>query len=105
MEKIAFKMKLKPGKIAEYKKRHQEIWPALKMLLKLNGVSDYSIFFDEETNILFAVQYSTADGSSSQDLGNNELVKRWWAYMADLMDTHADHSPVTVRLTQVFHMD
>jgi L-rhamnose mutarotase len=52
MKRHAFKMKLKPGIAAEYKKRHDEIWPELRAA----GVSDYSIFFDEATNILFAVQ-------------------------------------------------
>ncbi len=57
MGKVAFKMKLKPGMADEYKKRHDEIWPELIDLLRRNGVSDYTIFLDEETNTLFAVQY------------------------------------------------
>ena len=65
--KVAFKMKLKPGFSDEYKKRHDEIWPELSALLKANGVSDYTIFLDEETNTLFAVQQQSAQ--SSQDLG------------------------------------
>jgi L-rhamnose mutarotase len=56
MQRHAFKMKLKPGVVAEYKKRHDEIWPELAAELKAAGVSDYSIFLDEETLTLFAVQ-------------------------------------------------
>ena len=104
MAKIAFKMKLKPGFKEEYKKRHDELWPELHVLLKENGVSDYTIFLDEETNILFGVQQQNGD-QSSQDLGSTEIVKKWWAYMADIMDTNPDNSPVTVPLTEVFHMD
>ncbi|RZJ19160.1 MAG: L-rhamnose mutarotase [Acinetobacter sp.] len=101
--KTAFKMKLKPGFTAEYKKRHDEIWPELSALLKENGVSDYTIFLDEETNILFAVQQQ--NGSSSQDLGSTEIVQKWWAYMADIMDTNPDNSPVSKPLLEVFHLD
>jgi len=102
--KLAFKMKLKPGFKDEYKKRHDEIWPELKALLKENGISDYTIFLDEETNFLFAVQQQ--DGAqSSQDLGQTEIVKKWWAYMADIMDSNPDNSPVSIPLTEVFHMD
>ena len=102
--KIAFKMKLKPGFTEEYKKRHDEIWPELKTLLKANGVSDYSIFLDEETNILFGVQQQ--DGNqSSQDLGSTKIVKKWWAHMADIMETNQDNSPVSVPLVEVFHMN
>lgn len=96
-------MKLKPGAKAEYQKRHQEIWPELAALLKSNGISDYSIFLDEETDILFAVQQQAA--SSSQDLGTEEIVQRWWKYMADLMETNPDDSPVSKPLALLFHLD
>jgi L-rhamnose mutarotase len=101
--KTAFKMKLKPGFKEEYEKRHSQIWPELVALLKENGVSDYSIFLDEETDTLFAVQQQ--NGQSSQDLGNTEIVKKWWAFMADIMETNPDNSPVSIPLPQVFHMD
>lgn len=103
MERFAFKMKLKPGFKEEYKKRHDEIWPELEKLIRDTGVSDYSIFLDEETNILFAVQKQSGD-SSSQDLGTNPLVQKWWAYMADIMETNPDNSPVTIPLEEVFYM-
>ena len=98
----AFKMKLKPGYGQEYKKRHAEIWPELAALLKERGVSNYFIYFDEETHILFAVQ--ELDGEGSQDLGREAIVQRWWAFMADIMETHPDHSPVSIPLEQVFHL-
>lgn len=104
MKRVAFKMKLKPGFKDEYKKRHDELWPELKALLKEQGVSEYSIFFDEETNILFGVQNQEGE-SSSQDLGNLEIVQKWWAYMSDIMETNPDNSPVTVPLEEVFYME
>lgn len=102
--KIAFKMYLKPGCKEEYRQRHAAIWPALKQLLKENGVSDYTIFLDDATNTLFAVQQQSGE-QSSQDLGTTEIVQRWWAYMADIMETNPDHSPVTIPLERVFHME
>jgi L-rhamnose mutarotase len=104
MERVAFKMKLKSGFKEEYKKRHQAIWPELKDLLEQAGIHDYSIFLDEESHSLFAVQ--KVDGQSgSQDLGKNPIVRKWWAYMADIMETNPDQSPVSVPLEEVFHMD
>jgi L-rhamnose mutarotase len=102
--KIAFKMRLKPGCKEEYRKRHDALWPELRQLLKDNGVSDYTIFLDEETNILFGVQQQSGS-QSSQDLGTLAIVQRWWAFMADIMETNPDNSPVTVPLTEVFHME
>ena len=104
MIRAAFKMYLKPGFETEYEKRHNAIWPELKQLLKENGVSDYSIFWDKETNILFAVQKS--DGKQgSQDLGLNSIVQKWWDYMADIMEVNPDNSPVSIPLPELFYME
>ncbi len=104
MKRFAFKMKLKPGCREEYKKRHDEIWPELKQLIQSTGVSDYSIFLDADTDILFAVQKQSGQ-ESSQDLGTNPIVRKWWEYMSDLMETNPDQSPVTVPLEEVFYLE
>ena len=104
MQRLAFKMYLNEGQKEEYKKRHDEIWPELKQLLKESGVSEYSIFLDEETNILFAFQKVSGVGGS-QDLGQIEIVKKWWAFMADIMETNPDNSPVISELEEVFYME
>lgn len=103
MKRIAFKMHLKPGKKEEYKKRHDEIWPELKQLLQNAGISEYSIFLDEETNTLFAFQKVSGE-EDSQDLGQTEVVKKWWNYMSDIMETNPDNSPVTVKLEELFYL-
>jgi len=103
MKRIAFKMHLNEGQKNEYKKRHDEIWPELKRLLKESGVSEYSIFLDEETNTLFAFQKVIADGGS-QDLGQTEIVKKWWKFMGDIMKKNPDNSPVSTELKEVFYL-
>ncbi len=102
--RLAFKMQLKPGVAEEYKRRHEAIWPGLKILLKEAGISEYSIFLDEDTETLFAFQKVSGPGGS-QDLGNQEIVQRWWDYMADIMDTNPDNSPVTIALREVFYLE
>ena len=104
MKRHAFKMKLKPGNIAEYKRRHDELWPELAKALCDAGVSDYSIFLDEETLTLFAVQ-KLSDANTADALPQTEIVKKWWAHMAPLMDVNPDNSPVCVELPEVFHLD
>lgn len=104
MLRCAFKMKIKAGSEAEYKKRHDEIWPELSEELTKAGVSDYSIFLDKETLTLFAVQKLT-DNNTADNLPNTDIVKKWWAYMSDIMETNPDNSPVVAGLDEVFHMD
>ncbi len=103
-DKFAFKMTLKPGQLVKYKQRHDEIWPELVSALKRAGVRDYSIHFDEETNILFATMWRNKS-HSLEELAKTELMQKWWTYMADIMDTHPDNEPVTIPLETVFHME
>ena len=106
MKRVAFKMKLKEGCFAEYKKRHSEIWPELSALLTETGISNYSIFLDPETNILFAYQeLAESEGAQdSQDLGTTQIVQKWWKYMADIMETNPDKSPVSIPLEEAFYL-
>lgn len=104
MKRLAFKMHLNEGQKEVYKKRHNEIWPELKKLLKENGISEYSIFLDEETNVLFAFQ-KVEEGAGSQNLGDTKIVKKWWTFMADIMKTNPDNSPVSIELKEVFFME
>ena len=103
MEKYAFKMKLNPGCAEEYRRRHDAIWPELVDLLRTAGVSDYSIHLDPETDILFGVLWRR-DGHGMADLPATAVMQRWWAHMADIMQTHPDNEPVAVPLVPMFHM-
>ena len=103
MERLAFKMKLNAGQAEEYKKRHDLLWPELKQLLTSTGVRDYSIFFDEETHLLFGT-LKIAHSKSMDKLSENAIMKKWWDYMKDIMATNPDHSPRSVQLKEVFHL-
>ena len=103
MEKYAFKMQLHPGQEAEYRRRHDEIWPELVALLREAGVSDYSIHLDRETGTLFGVLWRT-DGHRMAELPAHPVMQRWWAHMADIMAAGPDNEPVAVPLETVFHM-
>ena len=103
MQRVAFKMKLFKGCEDEYKKRHDKIWSELKDLLKHAGIKDYSIFLDETTNDLFAY-FTIDDAKKLNELPNEPVMKKWWAYMKDIMETNEDDSPASIRLKEVFYL-
>lgn len=103
MHKLAFKMKLFKGNEEEYRKRHDAIWPELKDLLKETGVADYSIFLDEETNFLFGVM-KIENPLKLDELSHHPVMKKWWAYMKDIMESNSDDSPVSIPLKEVFYL-
>jgi L-rhamnose mutarotase len=99
----AFRMQLKPGFEKEYKKRHDEIWPELSELLKNAGVREYYIFLDERTLALFAFQKLGA-GETTAGLAGLPIMKKWWDFMADIMDVNEDNSPQAFSLPEVFRL-
>lgn len=104
MIRNAFTMKLKPGFETEYKRRHDELWPELARESRAAGISDYSIFLDEKTLTLFAVQ-KLSDTHTADRLSASPIVRKWWDYMAPLMETQPDHAPVCHPLKEVFQLD
>ncbi len=103
MQRIAFKMKLFPGYEAEYKRRHETLFPGLGDLLKSAGIAEYSIFLDRETLILFAY-LQIADPAQLDLLPAKAVMQLWWDHMKDIMEVHGDNSPVTTALEEVFYM-
>jgi len=103
MARVAFKMKLHRGFEEEYKKRHDALWPELQQLLTSAGISEYSIFLDKETNILFGV-LKAEDPSRLNNLPKEPVMQRWWAYMKDIMESNPDNSPVSSPLEEVFFL-
>ncbi|MCH2115066.1 MAG: L-rhamnose mutarotase [Pirellulales bacterium] len=104
MKRVALKMKIREGTAAEYKRRHDQIWPELNALLRSSGISDYSIFLDEETLDLFAVQ-KLADDHTSDQLAENPLIKKWCEYMADIVLMDDSGRPICTPLPEMYHLD
>lgn len=97
-------MKLYDGMAKEYEKRHNELWPEMKEMIHDFGGSNYSIFLDEKTNILYGY-IELRDEELWAKSADTEICKKWWEYMADIMETNPDNSPVSEDLDLVFHLD
>jgi L-rhamnose mutarotase len=96
-------MKLFPGKVAEYQKRHDAIWPELSALLKTTGISEYSIFLEPVSRDLFGV-LTIDDPAKLNELPHHPVMKKWWSHMRDIMETNEDHSPVNIPMKEVFYL-
>jgi L-rhamnose mutarotase len=103
LETVAFRMILRPGQAAEYRRRHDEIWPDLVEALKARGVVDYRIFLDPETHHLFAVMTRRTD-HDLDSLPRTKVMQRWWVMMGDIMATNPDASPQQIALSEIFDL-
>jgi len=103
LKTVAFKMRINEGAQAEYKKRHDEIWPELSTLLKDAGICEYRIFLDEQTRVLFAVMQCPIDFDGDK-LAAEPVMKKWWDFMADIMEVHDTNEPISHPLIDMFYM-
>lgn len=104
MIRKAFVMSVHAGQEAEYERRHRPIWPELEQVLKAHGVHNYSIFLDPPNRRLFAY-VEIEDEARWNAIAQTPECRRWWDYMQEVMPSHPDHSPVSVTLREVFHLD
>ena len=100
----AFKMKLYEGMEDEYEKRHNLLWPEMIEMIHEYGGSNYSIFLDKETLVLYAY-IEIEDETKWSKTADTDVNRKWWDYMADIMETNPDNSPVCVDLKCLFHLD
>ncbi|TLU75878.1 L-rhamnose mutarotase [Mannheimia varigena] len=104
MIRKAFVMQVNPDAHAEYKKRHDEIYPELVTELKNHGSHHYSIFLDKERNLLFGY-VEIEDEARWNAIAKTEACQKWWAFMKDIMPSNPDNSPISQELEQVFYLD
>jgi len=99
-----FKMKINPGQAVEYEKRHNEVWPEMLEMIRAHGGKNYSIFLDHDTNVLYG--YIEIEDEALWAKGADTAINRkWWDFMADIMETNPDNSPISSDLQLVFHLD
>ena len=104
MIRKGFQMKLYPGMEEEYERRHKQLWPEMTEMIHEYGGHNYSIFLDRETRTLYG--YIEIEDEARWAAGADTAVnRRWWDFMADIMETNEDNSPVCVDLSPVFHLD
>ena len=104
MIRKSFKMQLYKGMEEEYERRHNQLWPEMKEMIHEYGGSNYSIFLDEDINLLYGY-IELEDAEKWDESANTEICRKWWDYMADIMETNDDNSPVSIDLKPVFHLD
>jgi len=101
MIRRAFTLRLKPGALAEYKERHDQIWPELVEEIERSGIATMTAF--EADPIIF--YYSEiADEGAWDRLWSTEIHDRWAEAFKPLID-FAEGTVDAGDLREIFHLD
>ncbi len=103
MEKFraGFTLRLKPGGLDEYMRRHDAIWPELVAEMAANGVEQVTIFHADSTLFIYS---EIADASAWERLWNMDIHLRWAAELEPYLELAADGTPDSSDLTEIFHL-
>jgi L-rhamnose mutarotase len=98
----AFVMKLKPGALEEYVKRHDEIWPELTAEIKKCGISKIASFEDDP----YVFLYSEVEDEGAWDrLWESEIHVKWAESFEPLMEFKDDGKVDAKFVSQIFKFD
>lgn len=102
MEKYAWKGKIVPGMLEEYKQRHDQLWPELSEVLRQAGIVNYSIWnVGEELFGYYECEYGVEYAAKVQR--ESPVVKKWDLYMNDILMIEKDpNTGAQAMLEQVF---
>ena len=91
MQRVAFRLRLRPGAIDEYDKSHARVWPELLAKLKEVGISDYSIF--RRGQDLFLCMRVEDFDRAWDELDKDGVNQRWQKEMSRLFEPVTDKQP------------
>lgn len=89
MQNVCFTLQVRPGHIAEYRRRHADVWPQMRQALWDAGWRDYRLYLRDDG--LVVGHFTTEDFDASMaKMDGLEINRRWQAEMADLVEAEGD---------------
>lgn len=104
MQRFCFTFQLHPGQEAEYKRRHDEIWPELVDALKDAGISNYTLFRRGRQVIGYCECEPDAQ-TAFATVGATDVNRRWSAWFEDVIESLTDESGRLLEAEEVWHLD
>jgi L-rhamnose mutarotase len=104
--RYCFLLRVRPERMDEYRRRHQQVWPEMLQALAETGWRNYSLFLGQDGLL---VGYVEADDlrASLDAMARTDVNARWQAEMAPFFTGLEGGGPDEglVLLDEVFHLD
>jgi L-rhamnose mutarotase len=104
MERLCFTFDIRPGTEAEYKRRHDEIWPELVADIGDAGIRNYTLF-RRGTQVIAYAECHPAVATALRKLGGSEANARWSTWFEDIIPQLTDEQGNLFRAEEVWHLD
>ena len=106
MQRVCFQLQVRPDRIAEYRKRHADVWPEMRAALTATGWLNYSLFLSGSGMLIGYVECDDFE-ASRRGMEETEVNARWQAEMSGFFQGLAGRRPDEglLQLEEVFHLD
>jgi L-rhamnose mutarotase len=102
--RIVQSLVLPSAQLAEYGRRHDRLWTEIRAGIAEQGGRNFSIFAAPELDRVLT--YVEVEDLRRWNAGaTSPATRRWWRYMAEIMPTNPDLSPLSQSLAEIFHQD
>ena len=107
MQRVGFRLQIRPEMADEYKRRHAEVWPEMLQALRETGWTNYSIFLDRGDGTLFGYLETPDLDAARAGMATREINAKWQADMAPFFVALEGKNPDEgfLLLEEVFHLD
>lgn len=112
MKRYAMVTQVLPGKLQEYSRLHEEVWPGVLAKIEQCNIRNYSIYssrLPDGGDYLFSYfEYVGEDfDADMQKMADDQETQRWWAVCKPLLQPVIPLPPgeVWAPLEEVFHCD
>ncbi|HEX9439349.1 MAG TPA: L-rhamnose mutarotase [Roseiflexaceae bacterium] len=107
MKRIGFVLKVKPDRLAEYQRHHEQVWPDMLQALRDAGWHNYSLFARDDGLLFGYFETPQSLQAAQARMAEQEVNTRWQEFMAPFFESPSNARPdeLFVELTEIFHLD
>lgn len=106
MKRVGFLLKVREELIEEYKRRHEEVWPAMLDALSRSGWHNYSLFMRDDGMLFGYFETPDSFDAALEGMSSEEVNDRWQEEMAPFFEGTGGHADEMMeQLVEVFHLD
>jgi L-rhamnose mutarotase len=104
MERVCFLARVRPERLAEYRERHERVWPEMLAALSAAGWGNYSIFLADDG--LLVGYLETEDYQAALDaMAATDVNRRWQAGMSEFFVADGPPDQNFTRINEIFHLE
>jgi L-rhamnose mutarotase len=107
MKRVGFILKVKQGRLEEYREHHKTVWPEMLQALRETGWHNYSLFLRDDGLLFGYFETPESFDAALAGMADREINERWQKVMGEYFEALDGSAPdeSMKQLDEIFHLD